>query len=64
MTNTVNVDIQATLLGDRVLVFSPRPGRIVAEIPVNLKRPRHAEITLEAPFLAYKWDVMTHLQHL
>lgn len=55
---------EAILLGDRVLVFSPRPGRIVAEVPISLERPRHAETTLEAPFLAHKRDVMSHLQHL
>ncbi|MFI5268416.1 MAG: ABC transporter ATP-binding protein, partial [Chloroflexota bacterium] len=26
---------EAVALGDRVLVFSPRPGRIVAEVPIN-----------------------------
>jgi len=30
-------------LGDRVLVFSPRPGRIVREFRVNLPRPRMLE---------------------
>ena len=29
------------MLGDRVLVFSPRPGTIVADLKVPLKRPRH-----------------------
>ena len=34
---------EAACLGDRVFVFTGRPGRIKAEIPVNLPRPR--EIT-------------------
>jgi NitT/TauT family transport system ATP-binding protein len=34
---------EAVALGDRVLVFSPRPGRIVREFSVDLPRPRALE---------------------
>jgi NitT/TauT family transport system ATP-binding protein len=39
---------EAALLADRVLVLSPRPAHIVAEIDITLPRPRQAEM-LEAP---------------
>ena len=34
---------EAVALGDRVLVFSPRPGRIIGEFKINLPRPRSLE---------------------
>ncbi len=34
---------EAVALGDRVLVFSPRPGRIIGEFQVDLPRPRSLE---------------------
>jgi NitT/TauT family transport system ATP-binding protein len=41
---------EALLLSDRVLVLSPRPGRIELELPVDLPRPRIEEFRYTAEF--------------
>ena len=57
----VTHDIQeAVFLADRVLVMTPRPGRIAEEIRVDLRRPRTAA-TREAPgFLS----IVAHIRAL
>lgn len=41
---------EAVFLSSRILVMSANPGRIHAEIPVTLPRPRHAETRLSREF--------------
>ena len=42
---------EALLLSDRVIVLSPRPGRIVAEVEVTLPRPRDEETRYSPDFI-------------
>ncbi|MBV8823173.1 MAG: ABC transporter ATP-binding protein [Ktedonobacteraceae bacterium] len=53
---------EAVALGDRVLVFAPRPGRIVQEFRIELPRPRsledHALVDQAAKITAVLRDTM------
>jgi NitT/TauT family transport system ATP-binding protein len=42
---------EAILLSDRVIVLSPRPGRVVAEVPIDVPRPRSLD-TLDAAIVS------------
>jgi NitT/TauT family transport system ATP-binding protein len=42
---------EAVVLADRVLVLSRRPGRLLADLPIPLRRPRLEEDERSAPFL-------------
>ena len=41
---------EAILLGDRVVVLSERPGKIKADIPIDLPRPRGIEVKTDQRF--------------
>lgn len=41
---------EAVFLGDRIFVMGVQPGRIKAEIPIPLKRPRHVDDMLTQDF--------------
>ena len=50
---------EAACLGDRVVVFTPRPGRIKKEIPVGLPRPRDVN---DPKVAEYAGQIMTELE--
>jgi ABC-type nitrate/sulfonate/bicarbonate transport system ATPase subunit len=58
---THDVD-ESIFLSDRVLVMSPRPGRIIADFENTLARPRSLEIFTDPDFIDLKGRVM-HLLH-
>ncbi len=47
VTHDIN---EAVLLADRVLVMSPRPGQLIAEVEVPLARPRHLDMLYTEQF--------------
>ncbi|NMC01142.1 MAG: ABC transporter ATP-binding protein [Chloroflexi bacterium] len=53
---------EATLLADRVVVLSPRPGRIMNIITVKLPRPRDPALLLDARFQGVVRELRQALQ--
>jgi ABC-type nitrate/sulfonate/bicarbonate transport system ATPase subunit len=50
---------EAIFLSDRVFVMTARPGKIKAEIPVSLERPRNYEMKAAESFLGLKKEALS-----
>jgi NitT/TauT family transport system ATP-binding protein len=49
---------EAILLADRIIVMTPRPGKIARELRISLPRPRVWDMTLTEEFLALKREIL------
>jgi len=54
---------EAIFLGDRVLVMSASPGRIIADIKVDLPRPRDADLAVDDRFIRLKRMCHEKIRH-
>jgi NitT/TauT family transport system ATP-binding protein len=54
---------EAVFLSDRVIVLSPRPGRIVDTIEIDLPRPRTDETRGSDRFVELSTEVHQHFKH-
>ena len=58
ITHQIN---EAIYLSDRVIVMSARPGRIIADMPIEIPRPRTLAVKRTEEFLRYEdevWDLI------
>ena len=54
---------EALFLSDRILVMSPRPGRIVEELQVDARRPRNTDVLTTPEFTRLKRHCLHLLRH-
>jgi NitT/TauT family transport system ATP-binding protein len=49
---------EAVYLADRIIIFSPHPGTVKAQVKIGLARPRD---TLSVGFLEYQKEIVSHI---
>ncbi len=54
---------EALFLADRMLVMSPRPGRILDDLALDFPRPRHADLLTSPDFSRLKRHCLELLDH-
>jgi NitT/TauT family transport system ATP-binding protein len=54
---------EAVMLSDRVAVMSPRPGRIVEMIKIDLPRPRTPEVEIMPAYIETVSRIKAHIYH-
>jgi len=54
---------EALFMADRILVMSPRPGRIIEDLPVTFARPRHTDLVTTPEFMRLKRHCLELLNH-
>ena len=57
---THDVD-EALYLSDRIYLFSPRPGRIVSELSIDLPRPRNTAVCDDPEFVRLRQEILSAL---
>ncbi|MBO5373241.1 MAG: ABC transporter ATP-binding protein [Lachnospiraceae bacterium] len=53
---------EAILLSDRIYLLTGKPGTLTKEIAIKEARPRRKDFNLSEEFLAYKREIMGHLE--
>lgn len=53
---------EAVLLSDRIYLLTGRPGTITKEIIIDEPKPRRKDFNLTEKFLAYKREIISHLE--